>query len=193
MDLPDAAPGVYDPETHPPFRLKRDEFFAMVDAGILADRAVELIDGMLVRMSPVGQDHDRAVAVLTQHFRFIRAIDIAVAPTLPLSNAYVVEPDFLLLRPDHSLAGGHPQLADVRLIIEVSDTSLRKDLGPKRDVYAAAGIAEYWVVNLAGQRVLVHREPKDGVYPQPAEFTEDDRVAPGVLPDAALRVGDLLP
>ncbi len=185
---------VYDSDAYPPFRISADDFFAMLKAGIIeGGRGVELIDGILVRMSPANLPHSHALAELQKHLGAFREhCQVLAGSTVRLLDHHVFDPDVMLVRNEFSYRNGFPDGQDILLLIEVSDTTLPKDLGPKRDAYAAAGIAEYWVVDLEGRRLLVHRDPKDGLYPDPAVFTEHDRVVPRVLPDAALRVGDLL-
>jgi Uma2 family endonuclease len=82
-----------------------------------------------------------------------------------LDDASEPQPDFTLLRkPWHGYPNAHPRPADVFLLIEVADSSLEFDLGAKLELYARAGIREFWVVDLTANCVLVHRDPADGRY-----------------------------
>ena len=79
------------------------------------------------------------------------------------------------------------------LVVEVSDTTLRFDRTTKAALYARAGIREYWIVDITGRQVLVHRQPAAEGYAEIAAYTADESVAPLALPDEAVRVADLLP
>ena len=85
----------------------------------------------------------------------------------------------------------HPSRAD--LLIEVSDSSLRYDRGPKLRVYAEAEVPEYWVVDVQGRRIEVCRKPKSGRYWQVQQYDENDVIRPERYPDFELRVVDVLP
>jgi Uma2 family endonuclease len=83
---------------------------------------------------------------------------------------------------------GNPPASDVRLVIEISDSTLAFDLGPKARLYARAGIPEYWVFDIGGRRVIVHRNPAAGGYSMVTAYAEGERVAPLAFPAAAFPV-----
>jgi Uma2 family endonuclease len=100
------------------------------------------------------------------------------------------EPDVVwVVRRDYSR--GRPTAADVLLLIEVAESSLAYDAGEKADLYAATGIADYWVVNLPDRCIEVRREPVGGRYRSLKTHLGDDEVRPLAFPDAALKPGSL--
>ncbi|MBV8846972.1 MAG: Uma2 family endonuclease [Bryobacterales bacterium] len=99
------------------------------------------------------------------------------------------EPDLTVLRvPVHEL-GRKPQPGDVLLVVEVAASSLAFDLSTKADLYARAGIPDYWVLDINQRRMIVHREPADGKYRSIIEYAEDENVSPLAAPQSEFRVG----
>ena len=170
-----------------------DDVTAMVDAGILGeDDKVELLDGVLVEMSPQGSQHLAAVTRLTMRLVPIAAAaGLVLSPQCPLdvlSPISLPEPD-IAIAPD---AGWDAYPVQAVLVIEVSVTSRAVDLGRKAAIYAAAGIPEYWVLDLADRRLVVHREPARDGYADIAVMTDGDEVTASRLP-LTVAVADLLP
>lgn len=157
------------PETWPRrHRLTVDEYYRMAEVGLLSpDARVELIDGEIIDMAPIGSRHASAVSLLTQ--RLIRAVgDSAIVwsqSPVRLDVRSEPQPDLALLRPraDH-YAGGHPAPPDVLLIVEVSDTTLDYDRNVKAGLYARYGIPALWIVDLAHGRLHTCQRPADGGY-----------------------------
>ncbi len=178
-------------------RFTVDEYHRMAEAGILhEDDRVELIEGEIVEMSPIGRRHQACVDRLTHWLVPAlrgRAI-VRVQGSVRLSDISAPQPDVLLLRPRQDFyATVDPGSDDVVLAIEVADTSLRYDQGIKVPLYARHGIPEVWVVDLAEERVLVYREPDPGVGYRAVEVLgRGDRLAPHAFPDLELAVDDLL-
>lgn len=101
------------------------------------------------------------------------------------------EPDVILLRrPTLDDRKSNPRPSDLRLVVEVSDTTLGFDLTRKVSLYARAKIVEYWVFDLAGKRLIVHRDPRAGHYQSIMAYGEQESIAPLAAPDVAFRVGD---
>jgi Uma2 family endonuclease len=152
----------------PRHRLTLDDYHRLGETGILGeDDRVELLEGQLVDMSPIGPRHALAVDALTELLVLAAAGRAAVRVQNPivLDDASEPQPDFTLLRkPWQGYPHAHPRPPDVFLLIEVADSSLEFDLGAKLELYARAGIREFWVVDLTGNLVLVHRGPGDGRY-----------------------------
>ena len=166
---------------------------AMVRAGILAeDDRVELLDGVLVEMSPQGAGHAGAVARLTMLLAPVAAAaGLVVSPQCPLNVDSPIsqpEPDLAVV-PERSWES-YPALA--LLVIEISVTSRAVDLGRKAAIYAAAAIPDYWVLDLAGRRLVVHREPVDDRYATIEVLTDADVVTAARLP-LTVAVAELLP
>jgi Uma2 family endonuclease len=178
-------------------RFTVDEYHRMGRAGILhEDDRVELIDGELVEMAPIGDKHVLCVNKLTWQFsaqaddRFI----VSVQNPVRLSQRTEPLPDLVLLRlPWDRYAGALPGPDDVLLIVEVSDTTVAYDRREKLPRYAAAGIPEVWLVNLPRRSVEVHREPRGGRYQQVTVHRRGERISLLALPDVSVAVDEVLP
>ena len=148
-------------------------FHRMGEAGILgpADR-VELIDGEIIDMLPIGALHAAIVDLLARHFArcAVETVFIRCQNPLRLDDVSEPEPDISFLRPRADLyTTRHPGPADVLLVIEVADTSLAYDLGVKVPLYARHGIPEVWVIDASTRRTQVFREPiGNGGFGRPA-------------------------
>ena len=155
-------------------RLSVDDVYRMVDAGVLQEEdRVELIDGVLVDVSPPGTEHSGAVAWLTRHF--VRASDereVRVQDVLLIEGGFVL-PDLMVIDP--MPRDRHPSTAV--LVVEVAVTTQRHDVW-KAERYARAGVGEYWLVDLPAAAVSVHRKPGDKGYGEIARYGESDRITP---------------
>jgi Uma2 family endonuclease len=173
-----------------------DEYYRMYEAGIFSqDDRVELIDGEIVEMSPIGSNH--AACVLRLNALLNRLIGarafVSVQSPVRLGKRTEPEPDIALLAPrDDYYASGHPEPADLLLIIEVADTSLSYDLDMKAPRYARAGIAEYWLVDLPGEAIEVYSEPGKSRYQQATRFERGETIASQTLPGLTLDVNAIL-
>jgi Uma2 family endonuclease len=106
------------------------------------------------------------------------------------------EPDLIVLTREYSKSRyltTTPQPQDLELVIEIADTSLTFDLTVKAALYARAGIAEYWVLDVPGRRLIVHRNPRDGQYGSVTAYNEQEGVAPLAAPDSIFQVQDVFP
>ncbi len=152
----------------PRHRLTVADYHRLGQAGILGeDDRVELLEGQLVDMSPIGPRHALAVDALTElvvHAVAGRA-HVRVQNPITLDSGSEPQPDLTLVRrPWSGYPRAHPGPADVLLLVEVADSSLELDLGAKRAIYAQAGIAEFWIVDLTSDTVLMHRDPDGDGY-----------------------------
>lgn len=173
------------------------EFEQMVEAGILnEDDRVELLDGDIVTMSPIGRRHAACVKRLNALFSRLfrgRAI-VSVQDPIRLNDYSDPEPDIALLVPrDDFYATGHPGPKDVLLAVEVADRSLALDLGTKIPMYARARIAEAWLIDLKTDTITVFTEPKNGRYTTSAKFSGGSRIESPVLAKRRVKVADVLP
>jgi Uma2 family endonuclease len=178
-------------------RFTVDEYYQMAEAGILnEDDRVELIDGEIVEMPPIGPGHSGSVDKIYR--TLFRAYDdiaqIRSQNPIRLDQYNEPQPDFSLLkhRAD-SYRSAHPGPDDVLLVIEVADTSLRTDRDIKLRLYARFGIQETWLVDLQHNLVVVAREPTAEGYRLITTARRGDRLAPVAFPDRALAVDDILP
>jgi Uma2 family endonuclease len=177
-------------------RISVERYFKMAETGVLTEEdRVELIEGDIFKMSPIGPPHGGITGRLTK-LLILAAGDSAVllpGSTLPLGDYSAPQPDLLLLAPRaDSYCSRHPLPSEVLLVIEISDSSLAFDRGVKRAVYAKHGIAEYWVVDVPQTRVHRYLGPtSDGWYAQTKIFAAGDVIAPQALPAVQVAVGPL--
>ncbi len=138
--------------------LTREQYEALVETGALDGLPVELLEGALVEMTPQGIWHADLIEVLNTHLVKQLPDNLRVRPALPFAATDLSEPepDLAVVQADRS-RGAQPDAAV--LIIEVSDSSLRKDLGLKARVYAMAGVPTYVVLDVRHRRSHVHTEP----------------------------------
>ena len=174
-----------------------DDYHRMADAGLLTeDSRVELIDGEIVTKMTIGPRHNACVDRLTRAFVIgagERAI-VRVQGSIGLSFLTEPEPDLVLLRPQADFyAKKLPTPADVLLIVEVADVSLAFDRDRKRPLYAAAGVAEFWLVDLTTDAVFCHRDPAGRTYRIVGRYTRGATIAPVLLPECSIPVDELLP
>lgn len=173
-----------------------DQYERMVEVGILTkyDR-VELIHGEIVEKMPIGRGHFAAVAALIELFseRLGRRAIIGTSGSLRVPPRSMPEPDLMLRarRADfYREADLRPE--DVQLLIEVADTSLRYGREVKGALYAAAGVAEYWVVDVEGGAVEIYRDPGPEGYRHARRITRGTSFGPLAFPDLLLSVQDIL-
>lgn len=175
-------------DTAPRHRLSVEDYYRMGEAGIFGeDDRVELIDGDIIDMAPIGSRHAGTLKRLATLFRDAvgdKAI-VSVQDPVRLDHHSEPQPDLALLRPrEDYYYGAHPRPPDVLLIVEVSESSLAYDQQVKVPLYARRGIPEVWLVDLAAHAVLVHRGPGAGGYAETFVFDTPGELAPILLPDA---------
>lgn len=179
-------------------RITFDEYQRMVEAGAfdsLRGHRIELIYGELREMTPPGPTHSEAVLRLTEWSTEPAVKKIArarienpiAAPDMDCSP----QPDITWVQ-KRSYGDRHPLPDEVLLLIEVADTSLDQDCGEMAELYASAGIRDYWVVDLPNRVVHVFREPRAGVYSQRTVARMGDEIRPLAHPQYPLSVSALL-
>jgi Uma2 family endonuclease len=180
-----------------PRRWTSDEFERAAELGLFRpEERLELLDGEIIEKMTQNEPHAAAVACATRLLLAAFGPEYHVRPQAPhrLDDLSRPEPDLQVLPgTEFSYLPGRPKPADVRLFIEVSDTTLRLDRGRKRAAYARAGITEYWILNLVERQLEVYRRPSRGRYRDEKIYKEGDTVSPLHAPDAVIRVADLLP
>jgi len=177
-------------------RFTVDDYYRMGEAGILTstDR-VELIEGEIIEMSPIGDRH--AMSVNRATMIFARGLGdrvvVSVQNAAHMDRYNEPQPDVVLIRPREGFYGkGHPNPEDVVLLIEVSDTTLRFDRNVKLPVYARNSIREVWIVDLKSDVVHVFREPKGSTYVSIETKTRNESISTQAFPDFSISVDDLL-
>ena len=178
-------------------RFTRDEVNRMLDDGYFDGQRFELIDGELI--DKMGQNPPHRSTVTRVHSWLSEQFPRRVLMQAPMDVVgpdgvwSVPEPDVIVLAEDKAEYDcRHPRADETVLLVEVSDTSLSQDLVKKRKLFARAGAPEYWVFDIQGKRLIVHRTPVDGDYTEVREFTAVDIVSPACKPDAIVVVGELL-
>ena len=173
-----------------------EQYHRMAEAGIFdEDDRVELIDGDILIMSPIGPPHAsvncRINLLLVQAFGE-RAI-VSPGDPVRLDDHSEPQPDFSLLHPrDDFYKSAHPTPADVYLAIEIMDSSAPYDRGKKLAKYARSGLAEVWLVDLGSERVEVYRRPEGEAYGEKRTLARGESLAPEAFPDAVLGVDAIL-
>jgi Uma2 family endonuclease len=186
--------------TAKPRRWTCDDFDQMAEVGILThDERVELIDGEVIALPPMGPEHIVAMArtnrVLTRlEAAFGSEFWVIPESTITVLADYKPQPDIVIARgPLEDLAARGVTASDVCLVVEVSNTSLPSDRRRKFQLYAQAGIAEYWIINLKSRVLEVYREPSSSGYNLAFTHKPGDVVQALFAPGVPINVSDFLP
>lgn len=173
-----------------------DEYYRMLDVGVLTrDDRVELIDGEIIEMNPIGSRHAACVTRVGELLTglFMKAVIVRIQNPVRLNEYSEPEPDIALLkRKADFYAEGHPSPSDVLLIIEVADSSLDYDKKIKLPLYARAGIPEVWIEDLVWDRIETYSQPANGTYQNIRIAERGDSISPEMLPSVVLSVEEIL-
>lgn len=177
-------------------RFTVDEYHRMAETGILGeDDRVELIEGEIVEMAPIGSRHAACVIRLIRLFSARPRPDVLVNVQNPIRISEYTEPqpDLTLLRfrPDF-YARAHPGPEDVLLLVEVAESSAEYDRQVKLPLYARGGLREVWLVDLEGEAVEVYRGPSSTGYTEVQRRERGQTLAPTAVPDLILAVDEIL-
>jgi len=181
----------------PPRKLwTRSEYDELSSSGSLNGQRLELIEGELINKMGKKRPHVNSLTLLRGWLEGVFGVrlvnseaPIDVAPEDNPSNE--PEPDLIVLKRDLShFTSENPRPQDLQLVVEVSDSTLGFDLTTKAALYARAGITEYWVLDVGGRRMIVHRDPQAGRYGSVAAYGEEESVAPVAAPGSCVRIGD---
>jgi Uma2 family endonuclease len=188
------------PEPHPKRkRWTREELRQLIEEGHREFEQYELFDGELIDKRGKNRPHVTCVFRIVAALRRIFGYDfVAQEPPIDLRfedwQTYRPEPDAVVLsKPCTEFESSDPGPADLLLVVETADTSLRFDLTAKARAYATAGISEYWVVDLLGRRVIVHRQAHSGQYRFIQEFRQGEELETLARPGASISVTSLFP
>lgn len=176
-----------------PYKWTLDRYHAAIDAGLFEDQPVELLQGDIIVMTPEREPHAAYSSDTAEILRRQLGERAAVRETKPvtLPNGSEPVPDIAIVQPplrrylDH-----HPRPEEIFWLIEYANTSLAKDLGFKKQIYAQAGVAEYWVVDLQKGRLKVFRDGAAGDYQTELTQTEGT-ISPLSFPEIAVDVAQL--
>jgi Uma2 family endonuclease len=191
-------PAPVAPPDPPRKRWTRAQCATLEASGLLDQESLELVQGELISKMGKKRRHvdsgKRLQEWLVRVFgwRFMDAeAPIDVAPEDNPTNEPV--PDLIVLRQDDSHFPSNPRAQDLLLVVEIADSSLNFDLTVKAGLYARAGVSEYWVLDVTGRRLVVHRDPRSGMYADVAAYGEHESVSPLAAPHAQFRVADAFP
>ena len=165
----------------------------MAGAGLLSEMdRVELIEGALLDMAPIGSKHANWVNRLSQSFvlQAQRRYVVSIQNPVILGDHNEPQPDLMLLKPG-SYRDALPRATDELLIVEVSDTTLDYDRDVKLNLYARHNIPEVWLLDVSRNELLVHREPVDGLYRLMRRLSANDVACPDAAPEVSVRLSEL--
>ncbi|NEQ21179.1 MAG: Uma2 family endonuclease [Microcoleus sp. SIO2G3] len=170
-----------------------EDYHHMIAAGILSDRRVELLDGLIWEMPPEGTEHTyfeenlaKRLERLTQRRAYVRE-----NKPITLSNSEP-EPDITIAKlPRSQYLEHHPFPTDILLLVEVSKSTLERDTSVKKKIYARENILEYWVVDVVGRKLIVYRSPVSGDYQQRIELSASETISPLVFPDVEIAIAQI--
>jgi Uma2 family endonuclease len=179
----------------------RSEYARMAEIGLFTGKHVELIEGRVIEMSPMGSLHATGVALAAKAVERAFGANYFVRWQMPFAVGALSEPE-----PDVAVVAGdvrayvHAHPTTAALIVEVAETSLEYDRTVKASLYAKAGVADYWILNLSDAQIEVFRMPTPDPeqeygfgYAMKTVFTAAERVTPLALPQVAITVADMLP
>ena len=178
-------------------KLSVEDYHRMGEAGILGPESrVELIEGELIDMAPIGSLHISVVNTLSTFF--VHGIGhsgiVSTQNSIHLSSDTEPQPDIAILKPrPDKYRAALPTAADILLLIEVADSSAAYDGMVKLPLYASHGISEVWLFDLKAERLEVHTQPKANGYGSVRRFGKQDAVTPGLIQIAPLPLKEIWP
>ncbi|MFN3975278.1 MAG: Uma2 family endonuclease [Dehalococcoidia bacterium] len=173
-----------------------EEYHRLAQAGILGeDDRVELLEGEIVEMAPIGSRHaacvKRTAALFHEHLG--KGVIVSVQDPIHLSAYSEPQPDMALLRPSPDFyASSHPEPSHALLVVEVAETTASYDREVKTPIFARAGIPEVWLVDLERERIDALPHPSPQGYREALTFGRGQRLSPLLLPHISLAVDDIL-
>lgn len=173
-----------------------EEFVRMAEAGIFdLDHRVELIDGVVMEMAPIGKPHGNRVSDIVEALvpKKPGNVRIYIGSTIRLDDGTGPQPDIALLTPESSRDEENiPRPKDILLIVEVADSTLRTDRNDKAKRYAQSGIPEMWILIVASEEIEVRRQPTPEGYADVQHYRRGETLTIQALPDVRVAVDDLL-
>lgn len=179
-----------------PRKITVDEYHRMAETGILRDdERVELLDGVIVEMSPIGPPHDGLHMQIDYYLKeaFRGAAMVSGHSSQPLGQFNEPQPDLKVVVPSaKAYFTRHPMPEEIFAVVEIADTSLKTGTEYKRDLYARFEIHDYLVADVNHRRLLHYSSPADGRYPEPAGLSYGDTFTINALPDIVLSADPFL-
>ena len=185
------------PTDPPRKRWTRAECLSLESTGLWDQQRLELVDGELI--SKMGKKRRHVNALVAVQDWLIRTFGAQfVNPEAPIDVApednptNEPEPDLVVLaKPSREYEDANPRPGDLRLVVEISDSTLGFDLTAKAELYARAGIVEYWVIDVSARRLIVHRDPGAGIYRSVTVYSEDEAASPLASPVSSFKIADM--
>ena len=169
-----------------------EDYHRIVEAGILKDRSAELLEGEIVEMSPIGPLHRYINVIIAKYLRSLLATLAEVYEAYPvtLGNSEP-QPDIAIVKsPDSRYIKRHPYAEDIYFIVEISDSTIKKDKMRKKKTYARNGIEEYWVVDVKGRKVTIFQQPDNDSYRVRTEYTREN-ISPLSFPEVSIDIAQI--
>ncbi len=180
-----------------PWRWSVEQYYKAGAVGLFEGGRVELLDGEIIEMPPIGDDHV-ASSIGAPHAllkAFGDGFEVSVQNPLKIPPTSAPEPDIVVIRGSWRLSGGVTAEQAV-LVVEISDSTLHDDLTKKAMLYARADIPEYWVIDLLKRELVTHRQPirseANSYYAQVQRLKKGEKIAPLHAPDSLVAVSDLM-
>jgi Uma2 family endonuclease len=168
-------------------------------SGLWEQQHLELIWGDLINKMGKNRPHTNVLILIQAWLVGVFGVQF-VNPETPIDVApednptNEPEPDLIVLvKPSREYRAGNPRPEDLRLVVEISDSTLLFDLTTKAELYARAGIVEYWVFDINARGLVVHRDPREGRYASVTAYAEQETVSPLAAPDRTFRVAEAFP
>jgi len=179
-----------------PLRFKVDDYYRMIELGMLKDyEKAEIIEGELIRQTPIGNKHAACVEKLNEFLRdkLGKSVSIRNQQPIKVGDYNEPQPDLAVVkRRDDFYGNGKPTGDDCFLLIEVSDSTLDYDRNKKLPLYAEAKIPEFWLVNLQNNTVEVHTEPRESVYSLIRVLRRGETIKSESVPNLEIEVDKIL-
>ena len=173
-----------------------DEYERIGEAGVFPpDARLELVEGEIYKMSPIGSPHAACVKFLSDlmHSLFAGKLIVSVQDPIRLNDFSEPQPDLALLRRRGDFyRGAHPMPADVLLVVEVADTTVETDRKVKLPLYARAGIQEAWIINIPDQQIEIYTDPAGDSYRIAVQTVRGERAQSLTLKELSVGVDELL-
>jgi Uma2 family endonuclease len=173
------------------------EYYQMMESGIIREgEKVELILGQIFTMAAKGTRHTVATTRLLKSLLMLIGVQAIVRCQEPITlpNNSEPEPDIVIVRlRSDDYVNSHPSPADIILVIEVADSTIKFDREKKAPLYAAAGISEYWIVNLIDNRLEIYRQPEESIYASIQIVTPPRSISLPQFPDIVVQINDFFP
>jgi len=176
-------------------RFTVDEYYKMIELGMLKDyEKADIIGGELIQKMPIGDKHAAVVDVLNRFFvkNVSDNIRVRIQNPVRLSDFDEPEPDIALADLTKYDGRRHPRPAEILLVVEVSDSTLKYDRDTKLALYAEAEIPEVWIVNLPNDIIEIHQKPSSGIYQLTKIFKRGETIESETLPNLHLAVDEIL-